>query len=123
MMDFRELKVYEEAFELAVDVYKRARKFSSGESAELVSQLRRTALSVALNLAEGHGRRVSQKDFLRFITMAIGSVNETMVLLDFALRLEYLEASEYRRYEEQYTILIKRLKALYGKLRQNLKTS
>jgi four helix bundle protein len=117
--DFRELRVYQEAFELALAVYVRARRFPPKESAVVVSQLRRAALSVALNVAEGYGRRVSQKDFTHFVTLAIGSVNETEVLLDFALRLEYLSKAEHAEFIDKYTVLLRRLKALFTKLRQN----
>jgi four helix bundle protein len=117
--DFRELRVYQEAFDLAVDIYTRARKFPSLEARVVVSQLRRSALSVPLNIAEGHGRRVSQKDFTHFVAVAIGSVNETLVLLDFALRMGYFKEEEHRTFCERYTVLIKQLKSLFTKLRQN----
>ena len=115
--DFRALEVYQDAFDLALAGYKRARRFPSREAVDVVLQLRRSALSVVLNIAEGHGRRTSQKDFMRFISIAVGSANETMVLLEFAHRLGYLKGCEHEEYDEKYTVLVKRLKALYSKLR------
>jgi four helix bundle protein len=116
--NFRGLKVYKDSFDLALAIYQRARKFPWKEAGELVSQLRRAALSIPLNVAEGYGRRVSQKDFTRFVTMAIGSVNETMVLLEFAHRLGFLDAGEYKAFDDKYEILLRRLKALYARLRE-----
>ena len=117
--DFRRLKVYQEAFELALAVYNRVRGFPVKEGGELTAQLRRSALSAVTNVAEGYGRRVSQKDFAHFINIAIGSVNETMVLLEFAQCLGYFRESERIVFDKRYTLLVKRLKSLYKRLRSN----
>lgn len=71
MQDFRQLRVWEGAHQVALEVYRVTQKFPSDEKYGLVSQMRRSAVSVAVNLAEGCGRG-SDRDFGRFVQIAMG---------------------------------------------------
>ncbi len=87
---YRELVVWQKAMDLAESVYKLTSAFPREEVYGLTAQTRRSAVSVASNIAEGQGRR-STRDFLNFLSIARGSLceMETQVLL--AERLGYLK--------------------------------
>jgi four helix bundle protein len=76
MQDFRNLKVWEKAHALTLDVYRTTRSFPSDERFGLTNQLRRSCSSVPANLAEGCAR-FSDIDFARFVNNAAGSASET----------------------------------------------
>lgn len=75
MRDFRELKVWEKAHHLAVKVYNATEDFPQREAFGLTSQMRRSAVSIPSNIAEGCGRR-GDAEFARFLSIAMGSASE-----------------------------------------------
>ena len=75
MRDFRELKVWEKAHRLTLQVYRITKDFPSDEQFGLTVQLRRAAASVPTNIAEGCGRD-SERELARFMSIAAGSVSE-----------------------------------------------
>jgi four helix bundle protein len=77
-------------------------KFPAFERGELGSQLRRSSSSIPINIAEGYGRKKSSDDFKRFLVIALGSCDETSVLLDFAHDLNYLDETAYADLKEKY---------------------
>lgn len=94
-MQFRyeKLEVTSLAFELIDAVHDIAKQFPPEEKFSLANQLRRAALSILLNIAEGSARN-SKKDFARFITMALGSVTEVHAGLNVAKRREYISEQQ-----------------------------
>ena len=88
MASHRDLIVWQKAMELSVGVYGLTRGFPPDELYGLTSQLRRAAVSVASNLAEGYGR-ASRPDFRRFAAIARGSALEVQTQLDIAARLGF----------------------------------
>ena len=90
--DYHNIKAFCKADDLAVEVYKVTRTWPKDEMYGLTSQVRRAAVSVACNIAEGSGR-LSDADFLRFLGIANGSLRETGYLIHLANRLEYLDLS------------------------------
>ena len=94
MQDFRNLKVWQKAHSLTLDVYRSTRKFPEDERYGLTSQLRRSCASVPANLAEGCAR-ASDIDFARFVNNAAGSASESDYHLLLARDLEYFTESEY----------------------------
>ena len=93
MRDYRKIKAWEFADNLAVQIYMLSKNFPKDEMFALTSQLRRAGYSVPSNIAEGAGRRTT-KDFIRFLDIAKGSINEVQYFLHLARRLEYLQAHE-----------------------------
>lgn len=77
---FRDLKVWEKAHLLTLEIYNITKTFPQEEKFGLVSQMRRAAVSIATNIVEGH-KRYSQKDFTHFLNMAQGSVEELKYLI------------------------------------------
>lgn len=93
MRNYRKIKAWELADDLAVQIYMLTKQFPKGEIFALTSQLRRAGYSVPSNIAEGAGRRTT-KDFVRFLDIAKGSINEVQYFLHLASRLNYLSAEE-----------------------------
>ena len=93
---YREIKVWQKAIELVVDIYSCTRSFPREELYGLAGQLRRVAVSIASNIAEGKGRR-TDREFLQFLHHARGSVFEVETQLTIASRLAYLPEAEVLR--------------------------
>ena len=103
MAGYEELRVYQDSYKLALEVHKLSQEFPSQERYELGSQLRRAAVSIALNIAEGYGRRDAAGEFQHFLRTALGSCNEVVVLLDMAHDLGYLDSVLHEELKERYT--------------------
>lgn len=93
---FRDLKCWQRAVELTVSVYSATRNFPKDEVFGLSSQLRRAAVSVASNIAEGKGR-LSNRDSLRFFGNARGSLFEIESQIEIAEKLPYLTTVDAER--------------------------
>ncbi|HCX27859.1 MAG TPA: hypothetical protein DHI91_01835, partial [Candidatus Portnoybacteria bacterium] len=92
---YRKLIAWQKADELAFQIYRATKNLPSEEKFGLVSQMRRAAVSVAANIAEGYTRN-SKKDKVHFYNIAVGSLTEIEYYLDFALRLQYLPEDRYQ---------------------------
>ena len=89
MKGHRDLIAWQKAMALVTEVYQVTRTFPKDELYGLTSQLRRSAVSVPSNLAEGHGRN-SRKEFHQFVGQARGSLVEVETQLEIAMNLGYL---------------------------------
>ena len=87
---YKDLRVYQRSYEMALEIHKITANFPPQERRELGTQLRRAATSVPINIAEGYGRKRSPEDFKRFLVIALGSCNEVSVIVDLARDLGYL---------------------------------
>jgi four helix bundle protein len=96
----RDLIAWQKAMDLVVAVYKLSKSFPKEELYGLTSQLRRAAVSIPANIAEGQGRR-SKTEFKQFLGHARGSLLEPDTHLELALRLEYLDSKEHASVQEQ----------------------
>ena len=104
IQSYKDLGVYEKSYTLALEMYRESANLPAEERYGLISQIKRAATSIPLNIAEGYGKRKSGSEFRRFLMMAIGSCDEIKVLLDFCrdlgLMSEVWHADYYSRYEE-----------------------
>jgi len=91
MREFRDLKVWQKAYGLTLSIYKLTSTYPSEERYGVTSQLRRAAVSITNNIAEG-SKRKSQVDFARFLNMAEGSAGEIDCLLMLSKDLGYVSA-------------------------------
>lgn len=91
--NYRDLLAWQKAMDLVESVYHVTQAFPREEVYGLTSQLRRAAISIASNIAEGQGRR-SSRDFLRFLSIAYGSLREVETQILIAERLRYINASQ-----------------------------
>jgi len=112
------LEVYKISRLLILDVYNLTNKFPSEEKFGLISQLRRAAISISLNIAEGSGK-ISKKDFANFIRIAIGSLIETDTALKISIDLTYINSNEYEKIDSKIKELYFKLIALDKSLRRN----
>jgi four helix bundle protein len=84
--DYRDLDVWKESMNLAVDIYRMTQSFPREEMFGLTSQMRRASVSIATNIAEGYGRQQT-KPFIQFLRIAQGSLKEVETLLSLATRI------------------------------------
>ncbi|MFD2872418.1 four helix bundle protein [Mucilaginibacter ximonensis] len=94
MQNFKDLMLWQEAHRFTLQVYEVSKSFPKDETFGITSQLRRAAVSIPCNIAEGCGR-YSSKDFANFLQIALGSTNETDYLLLLAKDLSYLSNNTF----------------------------
>jgi four helix bundle protein len=87
---FRDLKVYQLAYQLAMEIFRESKSFPSEEKYSLTDQIRRSSRSVASNIAEGYRKKRYPKMFVSKMADADGEATETQVWLDFARDCGYL---------------------------------
>jgi four helix bundle protein len=87
---FQGLTVWKKSIELVVRIYEVSEVLPEREKYGIVSQMRRAAVSIPSNIAEGHGRR-SDGDFARFLRISLGSCRELQTLLIVSEKLKFLE--------------------------------
>lgn len=89
MHNYRNLRVWQSAMDFTTLIYKETQLWPAEEKFGLISQIRRAATSIPLNIAEGSGNQ-SSKEFGRFLQISLRSVYEVMTAIEIAQRLEYL---------------------------------
>ncbi|MBN1489630.1 MAG: four helix bundle protein [Phycisphaerae bacterium] len=94
MASFRDLMVWQKAMRLVTEVYRLSQVFPPDERFGLTSQLRRCAVSVPSNIAEGYARN-SSGDYVRFLRVAAGSLYEMETQIEVAKNLGYLDAVRF----------------------------
>ena len=113
-LDYRELEVWQMSMELCEQVYSLVRQFPSDERYALGDQLRRAAVSIPSNIAEGNGRD-SKSDYARFLSIARGSLFEVQTQLELAERFKYVTISDETK--QQITSISKMLYSMIRRLR------
>ena len=99
MFNFEKLDAWQLAIDFAELIYRITKEFPSDERFGLTSQLRRAAVSISSNLAEGNGRGTT-KDFAHFIQIAFGSLMECVSQVTIANRQRYIPDADYRNVYE-----------------------
>jgi len=112
IQSYEDISAYQKSYQLALKVYELAKKLPKEERYGLIDQIKRAALSIPLNIAEGYGKRSSVLDFKRFLSMSMGSCNEMLVLLHFTLDMQYIEQAEYEGLKAGYDEAAKMLHGL-----------
>ena len=112
---FEKLLVWQKAVEYSLHIYKISSRFPKSEIFGLQSQIRRAAVSIALNIAEGSGRG-TKKDFRRFLHDSLGSLRESVTCLHLSKQLAYIDNSEF---DHAYGLATEISKMLY-RLEQSL---
>ncbi len=116
MQDFRNLKVWKKAHEVALKTYKLTESYPKGELYGLTSQFRRAAVSISANIAEGCGRG-SDPDFARFLQIAMGSASELEYELLLSRDLGYLKSEDQEKLNADIHEIKQMLASLLKKLR------
>jgi len=117
MHNLKELKVWHRAIELSTDVYRLVAEFPSEEKYGMTSQLRRSAVSIASNIAEGAGRN-SNKEFNRFLGLAMGSSCELQTQLIIARKVDLIDG-RVDSFLDEIDQMQKMIYALQQKLGEN----
>ena len=118
MKTYKDLEIYQEGYNLALEMYNITKKFPKEEQYLMISQIRRAATSIPMNIAEGYGR-MSKLEMGRFTKMAIGSCNEIRVILEISKDLKYLDEKTYENVIERYNVLGKRMNKFLQSLTTN----
>lgn len=116
MQDFKNLKVWRRAHELTLDIYATTRSFPPEEAFGLRMQMRRSAASIGLNIAEGCGRR-GDAEFGRFLQIAMGSASELEYQVMLAKDLLFLSGTQAVRLSASVQEVKKMTAVLLRKLR------
>ena len=101
MKGYRGLKIYQCAFELSIRVHRFSFKLPEYEKYEIGSQVRRSAMSIKNNIAEGYGRKGYKPDFIRFLTVAQGSCDEVTSQLE-TIKVLYPNLNETKDLNDEY---------------------
>ena len=117
---FRELIAWQRAMELVTEIYCITEAFPRNEIYGLTSQLRRAAVSIASNIAEGQARH-SHREFMRFLSTARGSSAEVLTQLLIAKNLSYIETDQVENLVEQTTNVCRLINALYASIERRTK--
>jgi four helix bundle protein len=116
MQSFKNLRVWEKAHQLTLDVYRSSKAFPRGEVYGLTIQMRRSSASVGANIAEGSCRK-GDLDFGRFLQIAMGSASELEYHLLLAHDLAFLSNVDYERLRMEAIEVKRMLASLLQKLR------
>ena len=117
MGDFRQVDAWRVAHALTCDVYRATRAFPKDEQFGLVSQLRRAAVSVGANIAEGCGRN-NNGDLSRHLAIALGSANELLYLLELSVDLKFLNDQSLGARAERLCRMLFAFRASVARARQ-----
>ena len=93
IISHKDLKVWQESMTLVTNIYKVSENFPKHEIYGLTSQIRRAAVSIPSNIAEGAGRK-GDNEFKRFLFIALGSLSEVETQLEISQRLNYIDTIE-----------------------------
>jgi four helix bundle protein len=116
---YRDLIAWRKATQLALEIYRSTQAFPRAEIYGLTSQMRRAAVSIPSNIAEGKGRH-SRKEFVQFLFRARGSLLEVETQLYIAHELRYLETSAFQRIQGEAVELGRILSGLIKSIQDQL---
>jgi four helix bundle protein len=108
---FRDLRVWQSGMDLVTQVYRLTRSFPREEHYGITSQVRRAAVSIPSNIAEGHSRE-SSKEYLNHLSIAQGSLAELQTQIEIALRLDFIAAETARQILDHSASLSRQIFAL-----------
>lgn len=114
---FKDLIVYQKAFEISLEIHKYSVEFPKYEQyGGLADQMRRASKSITANIAEGYAKQQRSKlEFKRFLLIALGSSEEMMVWVEYAIALDYIEPETGNRWISAYDEITRMLQSLYSK--------
>lgn len=114
---YRDLIVWQRSMDLVIAIYKLSSNFPKEEIYGLTSQMRRAAVSVPANIAEGR-RRKSKKEYLHFLSIAYGSGGELETHVDLARRLQFGAKVDYTEVDKLLDECMRMLNVLMQKIRE-----
>lgn len=115
LKNYKELKVWQKSYRLCLEIYKVTRDFPQEERYGLTSQIRRAAVSVPSNVAEGYGRKTTQ-EYIHALYVAYGSNCELETQVQLSSDLGYIKAARNQKLQEDIEEVERMLKALIRSL-------
>lgn len=109
---FKELKVYQKAFQLAMEIFEMTKTFPKDEKFALTDQIRRSSRSVTSNIAEAWAKKRYTKHFVSKLTDSLGEEYETEVWLDYSFKCNYIKQEEHNYLVLNCTEVCKMLNAM-----------
>ena len=106
---FRDLNVYKNALNVAMELYEISKSFPVEEKYSLTDQIRRSSRSVCANIGEAWRKRRYPAAFVSKLNDCEGEAAETQVWLDFALRTQLIDNEQWRKLNKQYEIILGQL--------------
>ncbi len=119
MHNFKELKIWSKSIDITVDMYKETSSFPSEEKFNLISQMRRSAVSIPSNIAEGAGRN-SDKEFNQFLGIAKGSSFELQTQIIISNRLNFISNEKFEELNSSIEEVQKMITGFQSKLTSNV---
>jgi four helix bundle protein len=116
--NFRDLKIWQRGVRLVEDIYQNTKNFPKEEVYGLTGQLRRAAVSIPSNIAEGFGR-FHNKEYAQFLFTALGSCSEVITQLTIAQRLGFIKNNNAENLIGEAEQISKMIMGLVKKLREN----
>ncbi len=120
MTTYRELIVWQKSMLMVISIYKETQLFPKEEVYGLTAQIRRSAVSVPSNIAEGYGRNHSG-DYIRFLQISSGSLYEFQTQLEICIQLGYLNKEKFEDINSLSIEIEKMLSSLISKVRDSKK--
>jgi len=117
MNSYRDLIVWQKSMNLVTIIYKLIAKFPDDEKFGITSQIKRSAVSIPSNIAEGYGRNY-RKDYSRFLQIARGSLYESQTQLEIAVNLCFINTDDLKEIKELSLEVEKMLNSLIKKLEE-----
>ena len=117
MGTFRDLLIWQKAMALVTTIYQHTNSFPKDELFSLTSQIRRCAISIPSNIAEGYGRD-GHKDYLKFLNVGIASLFEMQTQLEIAYNLKYINEDQFTKTLEDTRELERMLSAFIRKVKE-----
>ena len=121
LKNYRELKVWQRSYQLCLEIYKITKRFPNEERYGLTSQIRRAAVSVPSNIAEGYGRKTTP-EYIRFLYIAYGSNCEMETQILLSGDLGYIKTGEWQILREGIREVERMLKGLIKSLEKKHST-
>jgi len=115
MANFKELLVWQRSIDFVTEIYRTKEAFPKDEIYGLISQIRRAAVSIPSNIAEGNSRR-SKPDYLQFLKIARGSCAEVETQLIISKNIGFLNEDDYLKLNQQIIEISKMLNGLINSL-------
>ena len=119
METHKDLRVWQQSIDLVSSVYLTTKSFPKDELFGLVSQMRRAAVSIPSNIAEGFARGTN-KEKIHFLRISSGSMSELETQLVLSKKLEYISEEEYQEVSEHLTAVWKQLNSLITSIRKRM---
>jgi four helix bundle protein len=119
MRNFRNLDIWKDAIDIAVEIYESTQDFPKEEEFGLKSQLRRASVSISFNIAEGSSRS-SDREYVRFLEIAEGSAFEVETQLIVSTRVKVLASRKSEKLMQLIQSLQRRINSLIQKIRKDM---